>query len=75
MYETINVGAIKLACRHYVGSKDVTHEVVAIRIVDEGQWYGLERLDAEAQCIADTVHDSREQALRQAHFEYDIESQ
>lgn len=70
--KTIAVITIKQSARHYVGTKDLTDDVVAVRIVEDGQHFRLERLNDHGDCITDTAHESWQTALRKAYFEYNL---
>jgi hypothetical protein len=56
------------------GGIDVTRvpDPKSVELVEEGGAFYLLRLDDDGQCIADTWHESLEEAKAQANFEYGI---
>jgi hypothetical protein len=57
---------------HRIGAERCA-DPVAVRIVMEDDGFYLLRLDPEGQCLADTWHQSLEEAKAQARFEYEID--
>jgi hypothetical protein len=56
---------------HWIGAERCA-DPVAARIVMEDDGFYLLRLDSEGQCLADTWHQSLDEAKAQAAFEYEI---
>lgn len=59
--------------RHWIGDEIVSDRVCRVEIASRDDGVSLFRYDATGECVADTWHESMDDALRQAKFEYELE--
>jgi hypothetical protein len=68
------IKCVKGPTRHIVGGREVRDLAAVVEIREEDGLFYLLRYAADGAFVTDTCHMTREEAVRQAESEYELES-